>query len=318
MKRFAALGGAMTAVLLGYLVLPEKSPEAADQSDGPALAVSPSADLADVYAFTNGQADRVNVVMTFQPGAQIDDAFDPAVDYVFHLRSHALGGTSAVNYTVTCEFTAGMSSDPQQVSCVLSDGSTVISTVTGDVQNDLCSGTLGENGCSGDLRVYTDVFDDPFFFNKNGFDGAVAALKEQLRDARLDDDGCPNLSKDTGADLRDCLSTDCDRFGGNNRGADDNFAGYNVQGIVIELRKGAIDEGGDILDVWASTEVAGVQVDRAGRPVIPWLLGLFSTTSEAESLRDRYDAASDRSGWNFASDFEASLAPFDALDSTGK
>jgi len=309
----------MMAVLVAFLVLPENLPEAARQIDGPAFAASPSADLADVYAFTNGQADRVNLIMTFQPGAQIDDTFDSSVDYVFHLRSHAAGGSSAVNYTVTCEFTAGMDADPQQVSCVLSDGSTIVATVSGDVQNDLCSGTFDENGCSGDLRVYTDVFDDPFFFNKNGFDGAVAALKERLREARVDDDGCPNLSKDVGEDLRECLSTDCDRFGGNNRGADDNVAGANVQGIVVEIRKGAIDEGGDLLDVWASTEIAGVQVDRAGRPAVQWLLGLFAaSTSEADALRDRYDAASDRSGWNFAPDFEAALAPFDALDSTGK
>jgi hypothetical protein len=314
MKRFALVLAGIAALVAGYLVIPVDAPEAADHADSPAAAGNSAADIADVYAFTNNGANKVALIMTFDRGAVQGTDFDTTTTYTFNLSSSDGAGGTPASYRVDCTF-AGVGD--QTVDCVLTDGGTDIASVSGNVGDDLCSGD-GGSGCNGDLRVLTDVFDDPFFFNSQGFSAAVDTVKSVASTLEFNSEGCPDLDAETAGALVGCLESACDDFGGSNGAASDGFAGQNVRAIVVQVTRDSIDEGGDILALWGSTSQGGVQIDRAGRPAISTaLVGTFDGDSTAAGNRkDEYNAAADRSTWqSFGVDIQASLAILDALDS---
>jgi hypothetical protein len=98
----------------------------------------------------------------------------------------------------------------------------------------------------GGVRVSAGVFDDPFFFDLNGFINITAPL-----------DGDPT---------NDALSF----IGCSGQGSrPDFFAGLNVSSIVLEVPDGQLaGTGGSGVGFWAHTTLGGEQNDRMGRPAI--------------------------------------------------
>ena len=123
---------------------------AADHGDSPRAAADPAADIADVYAWMDAtDGEKLNLIMTLASNG----AFSDAVDYVFHVNSDddgPLGPNPQVETTITCAFDGdGM------VTC---EGGG--SSVSGDASTE-----QGITSDDGNLRVFTGLRDDPFFFN---------------------------------------------------------------------------------------------------------------------------------------------------------
>lgn len=65
---------------------------AADHVDSPGAVADPTADITDLFAWTNANANKINLVMNVGPfGAAA--GFSDAVTYVFHVESTTAYGT---------------------------------------------------------------------------------------------------------------------------------------------------------------------------------------------------------------------------------
>ena len=69
----------------------------ADHFDAPeASEVDKTADIAGLFAWTDSDAERVNLIMTVHPFAGPDAAFSDAIQYVFHINSsEGFGGEAS-------------------------------------------------------------------------------------------------------------------------------------------------------------------------------------------------------------------------------
>jgi hypothetical protein len=206
----------------------------ADHADGSTATADPSADITDVFAWTSPDATHLNLVMDVFPFATAGAQFSDAVQYVFHTRSKAsflASDESAVD--VICTFDAG-----QNVSCWAGG-----SYVSGDASN-----TAGITSADGKMSVFTGLRDDPFFFNLDGFKATAADVMAAAPGLTFDAAGCPALDPGTVTALDTQLMT---APGGGP--PVDHFALGNVLSIVVSLDKTLINQGGPIVDVWAST-----------------------------------------------------------------
>ncbi|MCK7594082.1 DUF4331 family protein [Pseudomarimonas salicorniae] len=142
----ASLGLALSASLCS----------AADHRDGTLAASDPSADLNDVYLFINpNDASELVAIVTFHPDAPRDARFSDAVEYRMHFDNGATGGRN----TITCTFPRGV-----DVNCSGLGGAL---SVQGGIDRTLSNG---------DLRVFTGLRDDPFFFDGPAFNRTRADL----------------------------------------------------------------------------------------------------------------------------------------------
>ena len=149
---------------------------------------------------------------------QIDNTGDARADLIYTASfGAAVGGVQSVDLTRTV----------------------VGSNPTLDVTTNLVSS--GVTGINNPVAVFgggqfqADLFDDPFFFDFQGF--------------------------------QDTLSGTAPGFTGT-----DAFAGANVSGIVLEIPKADFVGMGTDVGVQAVTEINGVQFDRIGRPAIATVL----------------------------------------------
>jgi hypothetical protein len=306
----------MVAATAGIFVLAthEREPRAADHADSPSVAqadiTARSTDILDLYAWLDSGRTDLNLVMTVFRDAAEGARFSDAADYVFHIRN--LGGADDAgpvneDYKVVCTFDA---QSVQALVCTLQNPDNTAIQVTGSVEADL-------NQVAG-LRVFAGLRDDPFFFNADGFEGTVDAVKQAAGGLTYDDQGCPDLTDGTAEALVQCLSTDCAAGpGGVNGAAVNRFAGQGVLAIVLQIPVASITGVGSKLEIWASTEVLDQQLDRLGRPAISTaLVGTF--LANPGNLKDAYNQDGNRPGWvgQFADDIAASLPILDALDST--
>jgi hypothetical protein len=77
----------VAAVALGVV----STAKASDHFDSPAMVANPQADIADVYAWTAPDGERLNLVMTI-----VGHSFSDRVSYEFHVDSgEAFGRTTA-------------------------------------------------------------------------------------------------------------------------------------------------------------------------------------------------------------------------------
>lgn len=98
----------------------------------------------------------------------------------------------------------------------------------------------------GGARVAAGVFDDPFFFDLNGFLNLTAPLDADPSNDALSFIGCDPAA-----------------------GRPDFFAGLNVSSIVLEVPDSQLaGAGGSAVGFWAHTTLGGEQNDRMGRPAI--------------------------------------------------
>ncbi len=232
-----ALGAAALAVFFGAR---SHSASAADHLDSATVTAEPTADLTDLFAWTNEDADKVNLVLNVSPNAGEDAAFPTSVQYVFHVASRAAYGDEDGSETkVICQFY-----NAENIECWAGD-----EYVTGNPSSE--AGITSE---SGKLRVFAGLRNDPFFFELAGFNlavsTAVAAVEGGLD---VDPAGCPAVDEATSGVLVGMLQGQ-DAEG--NGEATDFFAGHNVLSLAIQIDRDVVNSDGDLLAVWASTHRA--------------------------------------------------------------
>jgi hypothetical protein len=206
-------------------------------------AASPMADITDVYAWMSGS--KLNLVMDVSRD-DTTNAFGPAVLYAFHLTSKprlGLAEPAGTETQVICRFDSNTSAQ-----CwVVSSGATK-DYVIGDPSN-----TAGVTSPSGRVKVFAGRRSDPAFFNRSGFNTAMAGFAPQLGlPAITDGAGCPaGVLLDKFVTLRTQL--------GNPPGTgSDSFAASNVMAIVVQIDPALVNTGTNtVVAVWGSTH-AGV------------------------------------------------------------
>lgn len=213
---------------------------AADHLDSPSVMAEPTADATDLYAWTSADASKLNLVLNVAPFAGSDAAFSDAVQYAFHISSMAsYGAEQSTDTMLICQFYT-----ETNIECWLGD-----EYAEGDA-----SSTAGVSSASGKMRVFAGLRDDPFFFEFNGFNNAVDAVVTTaagLGENDFNEAGCVTaVDADLSAALVGMLQSNGEEA------ASDTFAGQNVLSIVVELDKTLINDGGDVVAVWASTHVA--------------------------------------------------------------
>lgn len=209
--------GALASAAAIALMIPGGLLTAADHLDPPALTdpavdATPDrpADIADLYAWHTDSS--VIVALTFSgPQATTQPAaFDRDVLYTVNI-SNAMPRTTA-DIPVRIRFGRGSGN---QVGVKVSGLPGVSGDLIGPVETDLV-----KDG----VRVRAGLFDDPFFFDLQGFRDTLA----------------------TGT-----LSFDKDR---------DFFAGQNLTAIVMEIPRDRIANGANLVDIWATTARFGGQL----------------------------------------------------------
>jgi Domain of unknown function (DUF4331) len=207
---------------------------AADHKDGPAVTADPSADITDLYAWMSSDKTKVNLVMDVYPNAPAGSKFSDQVLYVFHLNSSAGYGMTATETKIICGFNVA-----QTITCWVGSSE----EVTGDA-----SATAGLTSTSGKTKVFAGLRDDPFFFNLTGFKATAAAVAAAAPSLTFDGSGCPALDATTATALVTQLA-----HGTAGAPPANDFAGQNVQSIVIQVDTSLVTPGGKILGIWAST-----------------------------------------------------------------
>jgi hypothetical protein len=224
--------GLAGGALAGLAALVPLSGFAADHIDSPATTAEPTADITDVYAWMNADADKLNLVMDVHHQAGEGTMFSDAVDYVFHLGSTDAYGGELTGMDIICSFYAA-----DGIECWAGD-----EYVSGDASDP--EGIASESGM---MRVFAGRRDDPFFFELGGFKETVSAVVAAAPDLDFVD-GCPTLDAETANALASQLAHGPD-------GADpsNSFAGSSILALVVELDKSLVTEGGPIVGVWGST-----------------------------------------------------------------
>lgn len=234
MKRMTWLKGALALTVLSAA----SWAIAADHIDAPAAVADPTADITDLYAWS--EPANVIFALNVAPLAGADAKFSDKVQYVIHTESAAKFGSAGEKVDIICTFDAA-----QKISCWVGEKG----YVTGDA-----SATTGLESADKSFKVFAGLRDDPFFFNLTGFKDTVSTVKAAIKGGGLmiDAAGCPALDGATSAVLVNKLKTDPTSTppGG---AAKDFFAGKNVLSIVLSVDKKLLNAGGPILSAWAST-----------------------------------------------------------------
>ena len=236
MKRMTWLKGALALSVLSAA----SWAIAADHLDAPATKADPTADITDLYAFT----DATNVVFALNvaPLATTGAKFSDKVQYVIHTESSKGFGQAGEKANIICTFDAA-----HAIACWVGEKC----YVTGDASK--TDGLMSEDKL---IKVFAGLRDDPFFFNLTGFKDTVKTVESVVGTLMFDPAGCPTLSAGQSALLVGKLSTDPLSMpaGG---AAKDFFAGANVLSIVISVDKTLLTAGGATMSAWASTNKAG-------------------------------------------------------------
>ncbi len=281
------------AITLGFVVcgLWSGSTLASNHLDTPAVIANPQANIGDLYAWTAVDGRHLNLVMDI-----VGDSFSDKLSYVFHIDSGPEFGKTAGTTQIVCRFP-----EPAVVDCRLGN----VDRARGDA-----SQTSGLEGARHRFRVFAGLRDDPFFNNVKGtraaYQVAFTALKQGVtRDAA----GCPRFDRPTAQKiLYEWRHTD--------GGPATNFlAHWTSSALVISVDLDALDRGGRMLAVWASTQTAARRFDRVGRPLTKnALLGLTDADGVDDTLKEAWNRAMPATSARFVPDMEKSLAFYDGLD----
>ena len=223
-------------VLAGALGFMPVAAMAADHQDGPATTADPTSDITDVYAWTNADHTKVNLVMDVSPLATPNSKFSNAVQYVFHTSSGSAYGMTSGGTNVICTFDA-----TQKISCWAGS-----EYVTGDASH-----ITGLTSASGKLKVFAGLRDDPFFFNLDGFKSTAAAVHVAAGSLAFDAAGCPTLDEPNSTALVTQL-----KQSPTHAAPVDHFLGLNVLSIVLQLDTSILASGGAVVSIWGSTNHA--------------------------------------------------------------
>jgi hypothetical protein len=276
---------------------------ASDHLDTAAVIADPASDIGDLYAWTSPDGRRLNLAMTIVGGKVSDH-----VRYQFHVDSGRRLGETSATITLSCEFNA-----PTAPECRLGD----LDHLRGEAGGE--SGLRGERGR---FRVFAGLRDDPFFNNVRGTRAALDVAANALQaGVPRDLGGCPMLDVPTVARIHEEWRSTA---GGPGR----NFlAGWHTAALVMEVDLDAVNSGGPVLGIWATTVVRGITpgharqledgviIDRMGRALTGnMLLGTFEPEQAGNALKSRYNQAH-RGPWlDFARELAPNLAVYDGFD----
>ncbi|MFT7578405.1 MAG: hypothetical protein ACI9MR_000063 [Myxococcota bacterium] len=206
---------------------------AADHIDSPSAVDDPTADITDLYAWTNSDASKLNLILNTVPFAAAGAEFSTDIQYVFHVNSSTAYLAPQTETTITCQFWKA-----DGLECWVGD-----TYVAGDP-----SSAAGMTSDDGKIRVFAGMRKDPFFFSFDGFTAAINLVVGAASGLSFDGDGCPTVDEATAGAIVALLQSD-----GNGGAAVDTFAAVNVMSIVVEIDKTLINSGGDVMGIWAST-----------------------------------------------------------------
>lgn len=210
--------GVMLALAGGALYVTGSGLTAADHLDppgrtNPANDTTPdkAADIADVFAWHT--ATDINLVLTFAgpQATNLSATYDRDVLYTINVSNAAPRTTPDIPIQVRFGRGSGSTEFGVQVSGLPG----VTGTIDGAVETD-----LAKDG----VRVRAGLFDDPFFFDLQGFRDTVATGRLSFNNQR------------------------------------DFFAGQNLTAIVISIPRDRIENGSNLVDVWATTARFGGQL----------------------------------------------------------
>ena len=254
-SRFITLG-LLAAVVLSALavgVVP-----AADHRDSPNLTLNPfnsnpelrSLDLNDVYLFRSPSNPNNTVMMLtvnplLTPGEPV--FFSSTGSYEFVINNGADTSLLRPEITFRCNFTAPRAGR-QEIRV------TRVNHITNRSEL-IARGQTGSNiAIRGGGQVRADVFDDPFFFDFNGF-RAFDADGAGLNPPRAFNDG---------------LQFD---FFGDMDGLGSGTTDFNTGIVVLEVPSSTLTGGGtNVITVWSRTLRNNVQIDRTAIPTVNTVL----------------------------------------------
>jgi hypothetical protein len=232
MRTWLTCIGALAALTMASSAL------AADHRDAPGTTADPSADINDVYAFTD--AGNIVIAMTVFPVADNASWFSDSVQYVFNVDTGSTFGETVESNKLICTFDAA-----KTASCYFgTPGQPSKDWVEGDA-----TGETGITSESGMLHVFTGLRADPFFFNLEGFNDAVGAVVAAAPTLTFDPAGCPAVDAATSGVLVGMLQGTM----GGTMPAADFFATLNTLAIVVSMDRSLLNAEHNLLAVWAST-----------------------------------------------------------------
>jgi len=209
---------------------------AADHTDGPGAAADPTTDIGDVYAWMSEDAATLNLVMTLATGEIEDPKWSNATVYALHVNSSSAYGEEQTETLIRC-----IVHKETTLECWAGE-----SYLTGPVSEP--DGVVSEDGR---FKAYAGVRNDPFFFNADGFVATVDLVKQAAGGLTFDEDGCPDVDAETSAALVAQLGQHDD-----GTQALDFYEDLNVLALVVQLDVDLVNQGGDLLGVWASTHAS--------------------------------------------------------------
>jgi hypothetical protein len=224
------------AVGLGVMVSALVAARAGDGADSPQAAADPAADLADVYAWMSRDGKKLNLVMTVWPDAPASAALSERVQYVLHVRSGPRPRKTLEEVLILCQTASS------ELECWVGDTGL---HVRGDASN-----RAGLATSDGRLRVFTGVTDDPFFWNRVGFERFVQQVMDWKPVLATQEDaaGCPVYTQPQ-SDMAWSLL----RHGADHSPPKNDYAGQRVLSLVVQVDAAVVTGGGPMLGVYAST-----------------------------------------------------------------
>ena len=270
------------------IVAPAK---ASDHLDSPSTIANPSADIGDLFAWVAPDGRHLNLVMTI-----VGHSLSDKIAYAFHIDSGLKFGRTTSTVDLTCRFANSKSAD-----CRLG----TLDRAVGDA-----TPVEGLNSVHGQFRLFAGLRDDPFFNNVRGTRAMYGVAAQALATtARYDASGCPHFDGAQIAAIRDAWAhTD--------GGPPTNFLrGWTPEAIVVSVALSAIDKGGPLIAVWASTSGSKGQIDRAARPLTGNALLLTLDSDDAQNaIKERYNHAGPATGGQFTAAIAKGIALYDGLD----
>ncbi len=263
---------------------------ASDHLDTPSVIADPTADIADVFAWTSADGRKLDLVMTI-----VGHSFSDRIAYAFHVDSGKLFGRTTQSVDITCRFPA-----PDRADCRAGGD-----RAQGDARTE-----AGLKSQKGRFRVFAGLRDDPFFNNVRGTRAAYGAAQAAIKaGANVDAAGCPSFGAAAVSAIHDAWRHS---DGGP---AKDFLAGWTPAAIVIEVDLGVVDKGGYLLAVWGTTNSAARQIDRAARPLTGnALLATLGTAEEGNALKEAYNAATPATAQRFIPEIAKGAALYDGFD----
>jgi hypothetical protein len=223
-RRARAASLASTLLILTFGLVPVTN--AADHLDSPLVASNGATDITDVYAFSGPAGEATIFVVGINPGAGVlpnsGTTFGTKIDYLIKIDTD---GDARPDIKYLYRFGKANSHGVQAFN-VWRNGTWLARGMTGsDAQ------------LAGGGRTTAGLYDDPFFFDLDGFKGSV-------------------LGADNGRALCDGDEVDF-------------FLGLNLTAIILKVPNAALGGDGQTVGVYSTTQDRdGTILDQMGRPAI--------------------------------------------------